>query len=154
MKWFRAFSLIELIVGIVLIAIITGAVTIKPTSARQSIRREAERVATYISSLIQFADRYQNPFTLNFGNGSFVIDWAYRLKNGKFTQYFERSPKYKLSSNVQELKYSIKNNNFTQGATITVEQLSSDDIRDRSKYYVIIAVIGGRIRTSPKPPDN
>lgn len=148
----QAFSLVEALTGLIVIALIIGSMSMKSGASRQSIRREAERIAAYINSLIQEADKNRNPFTITFGQNTFMINWAFKKRNGEYSSSFNRNRKYIISSNVTEYKYSIKNNNFTQGGTMTLTEITPEDIPDKNKYYVIIAVIGGRVRTSDNPP--
>lgn len=160
----RAFSLVEALTGLLITALIIGAMTMKPGSSRQSIRREAERIAAYIQGLMQFADKTQKTFNLSFEGGSFVVHWSPALSEpekaklvgggAKQPFLFAINKKYKLYSNRDPFMYLARNNSFAQGGTITVREITDEDIRDKKEYYIIIATIGGRVRTSPDPPDN
>lgn len=157
-KRLRAFSIAEILTGLAVIALITGAMIMKSGASRQNIRREAERIAAYINHLIETADKQRNPFSIGFLNNTFRINWTYKPKRigdyitpllGGSSFLFQINPKYRLRSNRDPFYYSIKNNNFAAGGTITVEEIANKNV-----YYIIIATIGGRVRTSPNPPSN
>ena len=157
----NAFTLVEVLTGLVVIALLTAAMTMKSGSSRQSIRREAERLAAYINSLMQTADRNRMSFILFLNEGGCSVLFVYPsegkdpLESKEYLKYFTLNPKYEIQlKNIYQLNYRPKNNNFSQGCTITIVEKTPDDIQDMSKYYVIIAAIGGRVRTSPNPPDN
>ena len=150
----RAFSMVEIITGLIVIALIFSTMTMKPGSSRTGIRREAERLAAYINSLTQTADRYRSPFIMDFAGGKCHAAYGDKTLNDRNENVFKHNERYKFESNVDKFNYSIRYNVFTQGGTITVMDMLSDDINDRSVYYVIIATRGGRVRTSPDPPEN
>ncbi len=150
----RAFTMAEVMTGLIVIAVITAAMTMKSGSSRQSIRREAERLAAYINSLMQNADRNRASFSLSFSAHSCTAGYSYHLEGKERLKEFNADPKFTLESNVNPFHYSVRDNKFAQGGTITVTETDSGDIKDMGKYYVIIAVMGGRVRTSPNPPKN
>ena len=150
----HAFSLVEALTGLIVIALIVGAMSMKSGSARQSIRREAERIAAYFNRLMQYADRHRNSFKITFSGGKFSITWAFKRRDLIRTPPFKLNPKYRLipQASRTEIRYSLKNNNFLDATTVTLEDIAKDNIQDKDRYYIIIAVIGGRVRTSDEKP--
>ena len=61
----KAFSLVELFVAMVIIAIFTSFVTSNVTSQSQTAKQETEKLAAYITDLIRKADRRHLSFTIN-----------------------------------------------------------------------------------------
>ncbi|MBR1486616.1 MAG: type II secretion system protein, partial [Synergistaceae bacterium] len=61
----KAFSLVELFVAMVIIAIFTSFVTSNVTSQSQTAKQETEKLAAYITDLMRKADRRHLSFTIN-----------------------------------------------------------------------------------------
>lgn len=133
-------TLIELLVGIVVLAVLAGAMTLRPWTFKQTAKNEAEKIAAVLRARTTEASRKGRGFTLTIlGNASLMADGneIYKVTDGFYISW---------NAPGGELEYSIKNSSFTQGATIDVKGERGD------WYFVPIAVIEGRIRTSPTHP--
>ncbi|MBQ3765036.1 MAG: type II secretion system protein, partial [Synergistaceae bacterium] len=60
----RGFTLIEIVTAMLVMAVIAGAAMMSITSAKQTAKREAERVQAYIYRQMQRADRMHKDFTI------------------------------------------------------------------------------------------
>ena len=165
MKTRRAFSIVELSVGIVVMMITYAAMTLSASTATQTAKHEAERLAAYIFRTIQKADRLHTGFNMDMSfrikaNGTkeyyVTIRWPNVGVNKNEDKDFKASPGCTYSDNFigtnGEITYNAMNKKFTNGGadaggTITVTDSQGD------KYYVIIAVTEGRIRLDENPPD-
>ena len=135
----KAMSLVELLVGLTILAVIWGAVSMNAEVSKQTAQREAEKVHKFLTSLILRADAKRQNFNLGvqtneiqayFGSETFG-----KLDASPGCSYEWNAPSGSLTY------YPSKGNFNNQGATITVKGR-------KGPYYVIIAVIGGRIRIS------
>ena len=60
----RGFTLVEIMTAMLVMAVITGVAMMSITSAKQTAKREAERMQAYIYLQMQKADRIHKNFTL------------------------------------------------------------------------------------------
>ena len=58
----KAFTLTEVVIAVLILGIMAAAMTLRPDSAKQTAKREAERIAAVISRLIEKADRNHSAF--------------------------------------------------------------------------------------------
>ena len=154
----RAFTVIELFIGIAVMAMISSVALMSVNVAKQTAKREAERVQAYIYRVIQSADRRGQGFTLDTifqdsedGRRQFFIEIKWQGERD-YDRSFKASNGCTYSDNfkgneLDELEYSTKKRQFFTGGTITVHGA------DGKYYYVIIASTEGRIRISDTPPD-
>ena len=75
MKRYRAFTLVEIIIAIMLMGILAGTMTLSGSKARQTAQKEAEKVAALLKSATQRADLVKVGFTLKVENNSIDISW-------------------------------------------------------------------------------
>lgn len=122
-----------------------AALTVSTEPMKYTAKSDAERLAAKLSSLMLKADRTHSQFQLNIVNNKLVITW--RRKNSSVEEKFEPNPGCSFSWNVDVLYYSYITNKYSQGATITVTGKGDP-------YYVIIAVIGSRVRVSNVEPES
>lgn len=75
----KGFTLVELLIAIMIMGILAGTMTLNPMSARQTAKKEADRVVAKLVSLVRKADREYNSFMLSFDNRtthtSFDVQW-------------------------------------------------------------------------------
>ena len=150
----RAVSIVELAIGLAVLAILAQQVSLSANLYSQTPKREAERLAKKLSSLMLKADTTQTHFKIEIESDHMFIVWntsETRLVTAearrKFTETFPASSGCKYSWNAPNDKvyYSHITNKFSQGATITIEG-------NRDPYYVVIATIGSRVRISDTKP--
>lgn len=140
----RAVTLTELTVGIAILSLLAGAFTLSPNLWSQTAKREAERLAAKITALTRTADRTKIDFTLNIDRGRPYMRITYQPKGRReYSENFYASAgcSYEWNAPNDKLTYSHTKNTFTGGTTINV-------YGKNGPHYVIIAVRGGRIRTS------
>ena len=148
-----ALSLIELTAGLAILAILAGASVLNTEFTTQSSVHEAERVAKFLTSSMVKADTLQSNFKLAVESQSIRVIWVESYSKAQRCEevlgasrgcsYEWYSATYRANS--QELEYSTKTNGYPVGGTITVDGRGAP-------HYVIIASIGGRVRTSDTPP--
>ncbi|MBQ7154032.1 MAG: type II secretion system protein [Synergistaceae bacterium] len=149
----HALTLMELIIGMMILAI-TATVAIVNINAikSQTAKREAEKLAQWLTTRMTIADSRNEAFTLSTSASTAVIEWASSKSTSVKQDKLEASTgcTFTLAS---PLKYSVENNNFTQGGHIKVK--AHNNATDTDEYYfVIIATIGGRVRTADKAPSS
>ena len=151
----KGFSLIELFVAMIIIALFTSFITTNITSQSQTAKAEAEKLAAYITGLARKADRRHINFTIMFNSdnaynyfGSDTEKRTYIFHNGTIDDTYDKkiilSPGFSLKANVNKLEYDSNENEFNAGEIILTKDL------DSTKSYIIIGDVdnGGRIRVS------
>ena len=161
MKTHRAFTMAELIVSLLIMAITYSAMTLSMSTTTQTAEHEAERLAAYIYRTIDKADRIHTGFKIDMdfedkADGSreyyVTIVWVLDGREDKTDKSFRAWKNCKYSDSFQgtplgELEYNVKNRKFQTGGTITVTD------SEGKMHYVIIAADEGRIRLSDTPPE-
>lgn len=154
-----AFTVIELFIGIAVMGMISSVALMSVNMAKQTAKREAERVAAYIYRVIQSADRRGQDFTLDMdfqdkkgGGREYYITITWRKNEKNPDSSFKASAGYKYSDNFKgneydELVYIAKNRQFKTGGRIKIQDA------DGNTCYVIIGSTEGRIRISDTSPD-
>ncbi|MBQ3347688.1 MAG: type II secretion system protein [Synergistaceae bacterium] len=71
----RGFTLAELIVGVVVMIVTLGVATMSLRSTDQTPKREAERIAMFLTRLTQKSDRIKMDVTVKMENGKLVSLW-------------------------------------------------------------------------------
>ena len=143
-----AFTLMELIVGLMILAVTSAVVIVNVNAVKgQSAKREAEKLAQWLMTRMTIADSRNEDFTLSVIENVPVAEWASSTPLVLNRDKFEASKgcTFELT---EAKKYHTATNNFAKGGTIKVfgkEGLTAP-------YYVIIATIGGRVRVDDKPP--
>lgn len=153
MKTRKAFTLTELVVGIMVMAITYAAMSLSSSAAKQTAQHEAERLAAYIFRTIQKADRIHKGFNMDVATDStegyqyIKITWneVGALDNKNVEDSFKASAGCRYED-VTGLKYRPENKQFDKGDTIEITD------SEGKVYYVIIASTEGRIHTSETAP--
>ncbi|MBQ3653334.1 MAG: type II secretion system protein [Synergistaceae bacterium] len=140
----RAVTLTELTVGIAILSLLAGAFTLSPNLWSYTAKREAERLAAKITALTREADRRRINFVLDIDKTVMKIEWKGKKS---VLKRFEASTgcSYEWNNPSTKLEYSYTKNTFEVGKTIAVSGKGAP-------YYVIIAAIEGRVRTSATRP--
>ena len=150
----RAVSIVELSIGIALLVILASQVALSTNLAAWTPKREAEKMAKTLSSLMAKADKTQTPFELQIESDKMVITWntkdtklVHQADIDKYQQEFPASSGCTYSWNApnDKLTNNPAKNAYSQGATITITG-------NGDPHYVIISTIGSRVRTSDTPP--
>ena len=150
----RAVSFVELVIGMTLLILLASQISLSANFHVHTPKREAEKLAKKISSLILKADQSQIHFKLEIEPDHMFIVWNTNETSlvtpearEKFTETFPASTGCTYSWNAPNDKvyYSHITNKFSQGATITITGKGDP-------YYVVIAAIGSRVRVSDTKP--
>ena len=146
LKHRKAFAVVEIAICVLVLSIMATVMSLKPDAVKQTAKREAERIAAYIYSLMEEASLRHVPLNIQVGKSRFIVTWNEDWRTQDFS--FEASPGCKYEANVVEstFVYNWLNERFNAG-TITVHGA------DKKRHYVILAGINeGRVRTSKEPP--
>ena len=147
-------SIVELAIGIALLMLLAAQISLSTNLYTQTPKREAERLAKKLSSLMLKADKTKTHFQIKIASDKMSIQWNTNETSintqgdrDKFTEDFPASSGCKYSWNApnEKVYYSHITNKFSQGATITIEG-------NGDPYYVVIATIGSRVRVSDTKP--
>ena len=132
----------EMMISILVMSISYAAMSMSAVTAKQTAQHEAERLATYISSLMEKSDKIHNNFYMITAPGYMHINWD----SGVQDTSFKATSGCSYSSNFWggKLTYNSLRKRFRSGGTITITDSQGE------VYYVIIAgITEGRIRISP-----
>ncbi len=149
-----AVSMIELILGMMLLALMASQLSLSTNLYKHTPQREAERLAKKLSSLMLKADQTQTHFKVEIESDHMFIVWntnetslVTEEARHKFTETFPASSgcTYRWNAPNDKVYYSHITNKFSQGATINVNG-------EGNTYYVVIATIGSRVRVSDTRP--
>ena len=153
----KAFSLVELFITMLIIAIFASFITIDLTSQSQTAKQEAEKLAAFILDLTRKADRRHLDFTIQFESdqvysyfGSDTGNKTYLLKeNPDTTDTIILDPGFSISNNFNNsITYNSNENEFN--GTGTGKIIITRD-SDQTKYYIIFRF--GRVRVSENPDE-
>ena len=139
----KGFTLIEIVVGILVMLLLLTVARLSITIEGQSAKREAERVVAYLYRLIQMADRRRQNFDIDTFQDYISVKWE-GTGSDEIDTSFKASPGCSYSDNFPgdngEGTYNAMNRQFNGGATITIEGA------DGKKSKIEIASTEGRIK--------
>ncbi|MBQ3403639.1 MAG: prepilin-type N-terminal cleavage/methylation domain-containing protein [Synergistaceae bacterium] len=140
----RGFTVVEVLVCLVVMAIMAAAMTIAPGTTKQTAEREAQRVMMWLYRQIDRADRLHTYFAITPDVDHILILW----KGDATTQdrSFTPTAGCSYSKNFGSITYNSQIKRFINGGHISVHA------SDGGVYYVIIAPQEGRIRISDTQP--
>lgn len=145
----KGFTLIEIVVGILVMLLLLTVARLSITIEGQSAKREAERVEAYIYRLMQMADRRRQNFDLDTFQDYIEIKWEGIVS---IDTSFKASPGCSYSDNFVDITYNVMNRRFKkgdkdEGGTITINGADND------KWFVILSLnTEGRVRISDTSP--
>ena len=152
----NAFTLTEIVIAILVLGIMAGAMTLNSGSAKQTAKREADRIVMQLYRLIETANRKHVSFKVLFDGTEqkdYVrIEWQTPTTSDFYnTGYTELNITKGCSiQNLNNTKmdqsalvYNLKDNGFLP-PSMTLQVKAPDE----SVHYIIIYVPGTRIRTS------
>lgn len=146
MKKHRAFTIIEIMMGILIMTIVYAVSLISIDSAKQTAKREAERVAAYLYRQIEKAERIHKNFYIEVYTDFIRVNW-YDINTIDDSFKAHTGCKYSAKFKNEEGRYNASKKLFNDGGTIKVTGA------DGKIYYVILAGINeGRIRISDTQP--
>lgn len=100
----RGFTLVELLVGVIVMLVMLSVARIGLTSGTQTAGREAEKIAAYLAGLAKKSDRTNAPLTVSFETeGKIVASF-----NGKTEQAFIINPALKCTPHLNPANLSDK----------------------------------------------
>ena len=141
----KGFTLIEILMSVSIMSIMAGVMTLSYHAADQTPKREAEKVAAYITRLAQKSDRIKTGFEMEISGDALCVSW------GSYNE-----PSFEISAGLtytpiswdtnSRLKYDCTN--YPRGAKISVldSQLTENEHKyiqitsetNSSPYYVLI----------------
>ena len=147
-------SIVELAIGVALLMLLAAQISLSTNLYTQTPKREAERLAKKLSSLMLKADKTKTHFQIKIDDDKMSVQWNTNETSintqedrDKFTEDFPASSgcTYKWNAYNEVIYYSHITNKFSQGATITISG-------EGDPYYVVIATIGSRVRVTDTKP--
>ena len=128
----KGFTLIEVLMSVTIMSAMAGVMILSHHSADQTPKREAEKVAAYITRLAQKSDRIKVSFDIEIQDArSLNVSWKEHGQN--MESPFEVSAGLKYSSNFDSNTLTYDYKNFPNGAKISVQ----DNITGTHKYIGI-----------------
>lgn len=126
----KGFTMFEILTAIVVMILLTAIASINVTSSQQTPKREAERIAAYLSSLVQKADLTKTVLKVEISNSKISADfsdysgnkirssdiWNMNLDCNYIT-YFD--PANHSNTNVTTLKYDRREDDYRRGVKIS-----------------------------------
>ncbi len=139
----KGFTLIEIVVGILVMMLLLTVARLSITIEGQSAKREAERVAAYLYRLMQMADRRRQNFDISTFRDHISIKWE---GTASIDTSFKASPGCEypksIAGKLTEITYNAMNRQFNNGGTITINGA------DGKTSEVTLGTTEGRIRIS------
>ena len=148
----KGFTLVELFVVISILALMAGVITLNSKVGKQTVKNEAEKIATYIHKRMKRSDKTHDSFTIKFrttdGKDEIWLVWS--SKGDTKRKYVDIVPvnpdfnfNYSFGLHITDINYSPKSNTFDFNGHIEIKRVNDEN----DKYYIIF--YNGRIRTSP-----
>lgn len=149
----KALLLIELLIGMVIIAILAGVTALNTDLWSITAKREAEKIAAKLNSLMLQSDNMKKffRFTIDKDGKRLIIQWDNEPEflKPRYTDeeylYADKGCSFSWRYAHDPTTYSYVKNKFNGGATITVTGKGPT-------YYVVIAAIGSRVRVTNTDP--
>ena len=140
----KAFTLIEVLMSVSIMSIMAGTMILSYHTADQTPKREAEKVAAYITKLANKSDRIKVGFQMKISGNSLCVSWG----NGTYNE-----PSFEVSAGLtysavnwnESLTYDYKT--YPRGAKISVSDNAAGNHHryiqitsavNPSSYYVLI----------------
>ena len=144
----------ELAIGIALLMLLAAQISLSTNLYQQTPKREAEKLAKKLYSLMLKADKTKTHFQIKIYTDKMSVQWntnetsiMTQEDRNIFTEDFPASSgcTYKWNASNEVIYYSYITNKFSQGSTITISG-------EGDPYYVVIATIGSRVRVTDTKP--
>ena len=155
----KGFTIVEMAIVILILGIMASVMTFSPEIAKQTAKREAERLQKYIYKMVDIADRRHMNFELEIGpivetgKIELKIRWINSSKTNPYGNYETFTPtagcSYRFTKTTTSIKYNARNKRPNPFGTIEVTDANGE------KHYVIFAGVNeGRIRLSETEPES
>ena len=137
----RGFTLTELIVGVVVMVVTLGVATMSLTSTDQTPKREAERIAMYLTRLTQKSDRIKVSFDVELKDNKLAVSWKKHGENMEAD--FELSPElnYIPRFNINDIKddkvkkWTYQQKDYPNGVKIAAISTTKYPGTNTERYY-------------------
>lgn len=145
----KGFTLIEVLMSVTIMSAMAGVMILSHHSADQTPKREAEKVAAYITRLAQKSDRIKVSFDIEIQDArSLNVSWKEHGQN--MESPFEVSAGLKYSSNFDSNTLTYDYNNFPNGAKISVQDNVTSTTTHKyigitsnnSQFYYVLVMAG------------
>ena len=136
----RGFTLIEIVTAMLVMAVIAGAAMMSITSAKQTAKREKQRMMAYIYRLMQKADRTHKNFYIQVASDHLTVNW-----NGDVDDSFKASDGCSFSyGNAERTTYTYTSNlKGFNGGTINI---TGADNKTEELTLAVAGASEGRIK--------
>ena len=139
----RAFTLTEVVIAVLVLGIMAAAMTLRPDSAKQTAKREAERIAAVISRLIEKADRNHSAFWfIPEGNTLYIVRGRTYSASAREELDFKASAGCSFTSSPARLGYNTESNTsyavISTNTTPAVRVEVSSQTQDKAKYAITV----------------
>ncbi len=149
----KALLMVEMLVALVIIAVTAGVFTFSYDFGTVTPKYEAEKIFSALSNLMLKAGKKRSSFKLYVDQNQIRAKWDdeytdnFSVNKSLYWEYISASKgcSYSWNANNGVINYSHINDRYSQGATITITSRGT-------KYYVIIATVGSRVRISDVSP--
>ena len=145
MKKRRAFTLTELIVGVVVMIVTLGVATMSLRSTDQTAKREAERLEAYIYRQMDKSERIHTNFTLLMDKTVVYIKWD-GYTSWKIEHKASDGCTYNHNYGTKNITYKATAKMFIPGHIIV------NGPKDDTHYVILAGINEGRVRLSDKKP--
>ena len=145
----KGFTLVEVLMSVTIMAAMAGVMMLSHHSADQTPKREAEKVAAYITRLAQKSDRIKVSFDIEIQDArSLNVSWKEHGEN--IEPPFEVSAGLNYTSNFQDNRLIYDYKNYPRGAKISVQDnatgtthkyigITSNNNNSSSCYVLVMA---------------
>ncbi len=146
----KGFTLIEVLMSVTIMSVMAGVMILSHHSADQTPKREAEKVAAYITRLTQKSDRIKVGFNASIDGGNILnVSWDKGTNNTEPPFEISAGLNVKWDDNHLDKKLIYDYKNYPNGAKISAldAKLSTNNTKHRyikitaansSTYYVLI----------------
>ena len=139
------FTLIEVLMSVSIMSIMSGVMILSYHTTDQTPKREAEKVAAYITRLANKSDRIKVGFEMEISGNGLCVSWEHNGRQEPFFDISEGLTYTALNCTENKLKYDCKT--YPRGAKISVTDNSTGkkhkyiaitSATNLSPYYVLI----------------
>ena len=158
MKVRRAFSLVELLICMLIMAIMASTVMLSMDANKQTAKKEAEKLAAYLHDLMRKSDRTHKAFKIE--NDSNGISWLWdgdsdsimsnynpiyctnKNSSSLYSRSLIKDTAFTVTLSKSSIKYTPNDNQFNAGGHFTIKRKDDND----DPAYKVFIYIEGRVR--------
>ena len=139
----RAFTLTEVVIAVLVLGIMAAAMTLRPDSAKQTAKMEAERIAAVIRRMIEGADRTHSAFWfMTVSNNLYAVRSRTYSTGAREKLDFNASAGCSFTSSPARLGYNTESNTsyavISTNTTPAVRVEVSSQTQDKAKYAITV----------------